>query len=150
MGKNRASGLSFAGPCGSSVPRLTHGILLDTNQISFPQLQSEAGCGHGSVNDPYKWSDQMLKFEWDKTKAETNLAKHGISFEEAASVFGDPLAYTFDDPDHSIGESRFLSLGMSRTRKLLMVSHTDRNRIIRIISARLATRKEREIYEEEL
>mgnify|MGYP001266208881 CR=1 FL=1 len=90
----------------------------------------------------------MLKFEWDETKARSNLAKHGVSFEEAASVFGDPLALTFSDPDHSLGEKRWLTFGVSRSGRLLVVAHTERGRAIRIISARKATRHERGIYEQ--
>lgn len=89
----------------------------------------------------------MLKFEWDDAKAQANLAKHGVSFEEAASVFGDPLTLTFPDPDHSIGERRWLTFGVSQTGRVLVVVHTDRGRSIRIISARKATRHERGIYE---
>ncbi len=90
----------------------------------------------------------MLKFEWDDAKAQANLVKHGVSFEEAASVFGDPLALTFPDPDHSIGEKRGLTFGVSQTERLLVVVHTERGRSIRIISARKATRYERGIYEQ--
>lgn len=89
----------------------------------------------------------MLKFEWDDAKAQVNLAKHGVSFEEAASVFGNPLALTFPDPDHSVGEKRWLTFGVSQSDRLLVVAHTDRGRAIRIISARKATRHERGIYE---
>jgi len=89
----------------------------------------------------------MLKFEWDDAKAQVNLAKHGVSFEEAASVFGDPLALTFPDPDHSLGEKRWLTFGVSQSGRLLVVAHTERGRAIRIISARKATRHERGIYE---
>ena len=89
----------------------------------------------------------MLKFEWDETKAQANRAKHGVSFEEAASVFGDPLALTFPDPDHSVGEKRWLTFGVSQAGRLLLVTHTERGRAIRIISARKATRYERGIYE---
>jgi uncharacterized DUF497 family protein len=89
----------------------------------------------------------MLKFEWDDTKARANLAKHGVSFEEATSVFGDPLALTFPDPDHSVDEKRWLTFGVSQIDRLLVVAHTERGRSIRIISARKATRHEREIYE---
>jgi uncharacterized DUF497 family protein len=89
----------------------------------------------------------MLKFDWDESKALANLAKHGVSFEEAASVFGDPLALTFPDPDHSVGEKRWLTFGISQSNRLLVVAHTDRGRSIRIISARKATRHERGIYE---
>jgi uncharacterized DUF497 family protein len=85
----------------------------------------------------------------DSRKAQANLAKYGVSFEEAASVFGDPLALTFDDPDHSAGESRFLTFGLSHNERLLVVVHAERGRnIIRIISARRATRRERDIYEQ--
>jgi uncharacterized protein len=90
----------------------------------------------------------MLKFEWDEAKAASNAAKHGVSFEEAASVFGDPLALTFDDPDHSTGEHRLLTFGLSNQERLLAVVHTERSRAIRIISARRATRHERGIYEQ--
>jgi len=91
----------------------------------------------------------VLKFECDNAKAQANLAKHGVSFEEAASVFGDPLALTFSDPDHSVGEARFLTFGLSRNGRLLAVAHAERGRnIIRIISARRATRHEKGIYEQ--
>jgi len=91
----------------------------------------------------------VLRFEWDSRKAQANLAKHGVSFEEAASVFGDPLALTFDDPDHLAGESRFLTFGLSHNERLLVVVHAERGRnIVRIISARRATRHERAIYEQ--
>jgi len=90
----------------------------------------------------------MLKFEWDKEKAAFNLAKHGVSFEEAASVFGDPLAITFPDPDHSAGEKRMLTFGVSQEDRLLAVVHTERGRAIRIISARKTTRRERGIYDQ--
>ena len=89
----------------------------------------------------------MLKFEWDHTKAQSNLAKHDVSFEEAASVFGDPLALTFSDPDHSIGEKRWLTFGVSSSGRLLVVAHAERGQAIRIVSARKATRHERGIYE---
>ncbi|MHB1359699.1 MAG: BrnT family toxin [Rhodocyclaceae bacterium] len=90
----------------------------------------------------------MLKFEWDIAKANANLRKHGVSFEEAASIFGDPLALTFPDPDHSVGEKRWLSFGVSNQDRLVVVVHAERGRSIRIISARKATRHEREIYEQ--
>jgi uncharacterized DUF497 family protein len=89
----------------------------------------------------------MLKFEWDNAKAQSNLIKHGVSFEEAASVFGDPLAFTFPDPDHSIGEKRWLTFGVSISDRLLVVAHAERSRSIRIISVRKATRHERGIYD---
>ena len=90
----------------------------------------------------------MLKFAWDEAKAAANLAKHGVSFEEAATVFGDPMALTFDDPDHSIGERRFLTFGRSERSRVLLVVNAERSRTIRIISARKATKHERGIYEQ--
>ncbi len=89
-----------------------------------------------------------MEFEWDPDKAARNLAKHGMSFNEAGTAFGDPLAITYDDPDHSDEEDRFLTFGHSCEGRLLVVSHTDRGACIRIISARKATRKERKQYEE--
>ncbi len=90
-----------------------------------------------------------MEFEWDSDKAANNLAKHGVSFHAAATVFGDPLALTYFDPDHSEDEDRFLTFGHSNGGDLLVVSHTDREERTRIISARRATRKERTQYEEE-
>ena len=89
-----------------------------------------------------------MKFEWDNKKAETNFKKHQIAFEEAASIFGDPLAITFRDPEHSLGERRYITFGVSQEGVLLVLSHTYRNEIARIISARRATKAERKIYEE--
>ena len=89
-----------------------------------------------------------MEFAWDSRKAERNLSKHGVSFQEAASVFGDPLALTFFDPDHSDDEDRFLTFGHSAAGRLLVVSHADRDDATRIISARQATRKELRAYEE--
>jgi uncharacterized protein len=89
-----------------------------------------------------------VEFENDPVKAVTNLAKHKVSFEEAASVFGDPLALTFADPDHSVGEERWLMFGLSQAGRMLAVIFTHRRGKYRIISARLATRHERKTYEE--
>ncbi|MBW2570638.1 MAG: BrnT family toxin [Deltaproteobacteria bacterium] len=89
-----------------------------------------------------------MKFEWNKGKAELNLKKHETSFREAATVFGDPLAITFDDHDHSVDECRLITFGLSRFNQLLVVSHTEREGKMRIISARPMTRQERKIYEE--
>jgi len=89
-----------------------------------------------------------MRFEWDEEKAARNLAKHGVSFLEAATVFGDPLSDTFDDPDHSVAERRFLIIGMSQEGRMLIVAHLDDGEIVRIISAREPTRGERELYEE--
>jgi hypothetical protein len=89
-----------------------------------------------------------MEFEWDERKASHNLRTHGIAFHEAASVFGDSLAVTFNDPDHSVGEARLLTFGESMRGRLLAVIHTAKGDTIRIISARRATRKERVIYED--
>lgn len=88
------------------------------------------------------------RFEWDEVKAALNVRKHGVSFDDAASVFLDSLAYTFADPDHSVGESRMVTFGFSQAGRLLAVVHAERGRAIRIISARAATRHERKIYEQ--
>ena len=89
-----------------------------------------------------------MEFEWDPEKAARNLTKHGVTFHEAGTVFGDPLAVTYYDPDHSQDEDRFITFGHSTEGRLLVVSHTDRDNRIRIVSARQATRKERKQYEE--
>jgi len=89
-----------------------------------------------------------MRFEADPAKAARNLKKHKVSFEEAASVFGDSMAYTFPDPDHSVGEERWLTFGMSRMGRVLAIIYTERRGTIRLISARLATKHERSIYEE--
>jgi uncharacterized protein len=89
-----------------------------------------------------------LRFTWDRRKALANGIKHGVSFEEAASSFGDFLSITIADPYHSMSEERYLLIGMSTSGRLLVVAHTERNDEIRIISARLATRHERKPYEE--
>lgn len=89
-----------------------------------------------------------MRFEWDPQKASLNLQNHGVSFENAASVFGDPLAATIPDPDHSTDELRFVTIGVTLAQRLLVVFHTDRADRIRIISARPATRAEKKKYEE--
>ena len=91
-----------------------------------------------------------VKFEWDKNKAVANLKKHRVSFDEARTVFGDPLARIFDDEDHSADESREIIIGHSIAARLLLVSFTERSEVIRIISARQATRLERKDYEENI
>ncbi|MBI2842034.1 MAG: BrnT family toxin [Armatimonadetes bacterium] len=90
-----------------------------------------------------------MKFEWDPEKAARNLTKHKVSFPEAATVFGDKLSITFYDPDHSEDEHRYVTMGMTRNGRLLVVAHTERGGRIRIISAREMTRNERHSYEEE-
>ena len=89
-----------------------------------------------------------MQFEWDTRKAAENLSKHGVSFHEAATVFDDPLAITYPDPDHSEDESRWLTFGVSAEGRLLVVAHTEGGDTIRMISARRTTRNERKIYEE--
>ena len=88
-----------------------------------------------------------LKFEWDRRKAILNIKKHGVSFEDAATAFGDPLSVTVHDPKHSDDEDRFLLLGETQDKKLVVVAHTDRKDTIRLINARPATRQERVDYE---
>lgn len=88
-----------------------------------------------------------MKFDWDPSKAEENLLNHGISFEEATTVFGDSLAGTIPDPDHSEGEARFLTIGWTANARLIVVSHTEEGDTIRLISAREATSHERKQYE---
>jgi uncharacterized DUF497 family protein len=88
-----------------------------------------------------------MQFEWDREKAKRNLRKYGVSFDEGVTVFYDPLSATFDDPDHSIGERRFITVGYSVHERLLAVSHTERGKSIRILSARPATRHERKRHE---
>jgi hypothetical protein len=88
-----------------------------------------------------------MQFEWDPQKANRNIEKHGVSFEEAVTVFYDRLSATFDDPDHSMGEQRYVTVGRSSRDRLLVVSHTDRGEALRIVSARIATRQERKRHE---
>jgi uncharacterized DUF497 family protein len=88
-----------------------------------------------------------MRFEWDPEKAELNQHKHGVTLDEAVTVFFDPLAVTFEDPEHSSEEPRFITVGYSTDQRLLLVSHTDRSDIIRIISARRATPRERKRHE---
>ncbi len=101
-------------------------------------LNEEKGCYVLSV-----------EFEWDPKKAAKNLRKHGVSFNEAATVFADSLGTTVPDPDHSLAEDRYITVGMSGRRRLVIVAHTERGERIRIINARELTRAERKAYEEE-
>jgi hypothetical protein len=91
-----------------------------------------------------------MVFEWDPKKAAINLRRHGVSFQEAATVFSDPLSITVPDPDHSTEEDRYLIIGQSHSHRPLIVSHAEQDNRIRIISARELTRTEREAYEEEV
>jgi uncharacterized protein len=90
---------------------------------------------------------RRVRFEWDPEKAESNLTKHGVSFDEASSVFGDPLATSVADPEHSAGEERFLTTGMSNQQRVVIVWHVDRGDVLRIIGAREVTPRERRTYE---
>jgi uncharacterized DUF497 family protein len=89
-----------------------------------------------------------MRFQWDAAKAESNHEKHGVAFEEAVTVFYDPLAASFLDPDHSEGERRLITVGVSASGRLLVVCHTERARSVRLISARLATRREKKRHED--
>ncbi|MEO0886095.1 MAG: BrnT family toxin [Cyanobacteria bacterium J06648_10] len=88
-----------------------------------------------------------MEFEWDLHKEITNVSKHGIDFTEAATIFGDPLEITISDPAHSMEEFRFLSIAIASSGRLLVVSYTERSERVRIISARIASPKERRAYE---
>jgi uncharacterized DUF497 family protein len=88
-----------------------------------------------------------LRFEWDQRKADSNLKKHEVSFQEATSVFADALSITISDPDHTASEARFLDLGLSHRNRLLVISYTERGETIRIMSARRASRSEQKHYE---
>ncbi|MBE5229891.1 MAG: BrnT family toxin [Microcystis sp. M54BS1] len=89
-----------------------------------------------------------MQFDWDKNKAERNLSKHEVSFEEAKTVFDDPLYVDFYDPEHSEDEDRYLLVGQSNRGRLLIISYTERGNLIRLISAREVTKTERETYEQ--
>ncbi len=89
-----------------------------------------------------------LQFEWDPNKAVKNIEKHQVSFDEAATVFDDPMFITVVDEEHSVDEERYITVGLSKRGRLLMVAHTDREGRIRIISARKATKKEEQFYAE--
>jgi uncharacterized DUF497 family protein len=86
--------------------------------------------------------------EWNPAKAAANLRDHGVDFHEAGTVLGDPLSTTFPDPDHSLDERRHITIGMSASGRILVVAHADRGEAVRLISARRATRREREFHEE--
>ena len=89
-----------------------------------------------------------MEFTWSPTKADLNLRKHKVSFQEASTVFNDPLSVTYPDPDHSMDENRFIIIGLSQRNKVVVVSHTYTNNSTQIISARPATRRERKFYEQ--
>jgi len=89
-----------------------------------------------------------MEFDWDETKAKTNLSKHGVSFDEAMTIFDDPFYVDFYDPDHSDDEERYIMIGQSKNNRLLVLSYTERENRARLISAREATRSEKNAYEE--
>ena len=89
-----------------------------------------------------------MKFEWDPEKTRSNIRKHKVSFEEAATALRDPMSATGLDPDHSVSEERFVTFGVSERGRLLVVAHADKDDTIRIISAREASKGEKRIYEE--
>lgn len=89
-----------------------------------------------------------MRFEWDQNKAASNLKKHGVSFDEAKTVFDDPLYIDFYDPDHSDDEDRYIIMGMSLQNRLLLLAYTERDDVMRLISARETTRAERKLYEQ--
>ena len=88
-----------------------------------------------------------MRFEWDPGKAESNLKRHGVSFEDAMTIFFDPLSATFDDPDHSLDERRFVTIGFSSRHVLTVVCHTERRGSVRLISARRSTKREKQRHE---
>ena len=90
----------------------------------------------------------MLQFDWDPAKATSNETKHGVAFTEAATAFGDPLSLTVPDPGHSVGEARFVLIGLTYLGRLVVVAHLESEPSIRIISARSATTTERRFYEQ--
>jgi len=103
--------------------------------------------GSLEIESQNKGPGKMVQFEWDAEKAKRNAKKHGVHFGEAATVFFDPLSATFDDPDHSEGEHRFITVGISSRGRLLVVAHTEKMNSIRIINARVATAHERRRHE---
>lgn len=90
-----------------------------------------------------------MNIEWDPVKATKNVRKHRVSFHEATTVLEDPLSTTFPDPDHSVSEKRYVTIGQSSSGRILVVAHADRRDAIRLITARRATRSERKFYEED-
>lgn len=91
----------------------------------------------------------MMRFDWHEEKSQANVRKHDVGFDEAATVFKDPLSLTIPDPQHSIGEDRFIDIGLSDDGRLLVVTYTEKGPIIRIISARVASTAERKAYEQQ-
>jgi uncharacterized DUF497 family protein len=116
------------------------------SRLTPSQQLSQHKIEHGLWLTASTQGTRMFKFEWDNQKAQSNLLKHGVSFDEAVSVFGDALALTFSDTDHSMDEDRSRTYGISNKERHLVVVHTERRNSIRIISARKATRYEKDTY----
>jgi uncharacterized DUF497 family protein len=116
--------------------------------MAFPRGLLDLWVTGRTSSDIMGRKDAGMEFEWDPKKAIANVRTHDVTFQEAAAVFGDPLAITFEDPDHSMNENRYITFGLSPQKRLLVVSHTERGDRTRIISARPMDRKERKIYEE--
>jgi len=126
-------------------------VSIETGIAAFVELfRLDSGCEPLHVSQPPflpRSYTSTMEFEWDPEKAALNLDKHGVEFAEATTIFADPLELTIADPVHSHEESRFLSVGKSLAMHVLLVSYTERENRIRIISARLATPRERRQYE---
>jgi uncharacterized protein len=133
-----------------TIPR---GSMLNANGIkgaSHPSIADTLPIGYLAkffILQGFQEYNLLMQFQWDPQKAVTNIQKHGVSFEEAVTVFGDSLAVTTEDPRHSVGEIRLSTIGLSRSQRLLVVFHTEREGQVRLISARSATRRERMNYE---
>lgn len=120
--------------------------LVSSGQPLSPLQERNRSGTTESDSDAARYA-QSVEIEWDPNKADSNLEKHGISFDEAATAFGDPLSLTISDPDHSDDEERFVLLGQSFADRVVVVVHTYRDEKIRVISARIATKNERRSYE---
>jgi hypothetical protein len=140
-GKGRLTAAAPVGTWARSRVPLARGAIVDAR---VPQVS-------GDVDSPGKTTNRYtrsMEFEWDPEKDADNQRKHGVSFDEAATVFGDPRAWTITDPDHAVDEQRFLTTGISTQQRLLIVAHTDRDDWVRLISARSVTAAERRTYEQ--
>lgn len=129
--------------------RSAAGVCLESDS-GKPRISATAGhADRGDAARLARLYSNRMEFEWDPEKDLENQANHGVSFDEASAVFGDPFAITIDDPDHSSDEDRMLTTGYSSRQRLIIVAHTDRDERIRIISARDVTAAERHDYAEE-
>jgi uncharacterized protein len=130
--------------CFHSPPNLDFAVL---HHGHFACRADRQNCGFREIDVCYNFA-MATQFEWDPKKAKANLSKHDVSFEEASTIFDDPLFITFLDTDHSVNEERYITIGLSRRARLLMVAHAERNNRVRIISARKATKNEEKYYQE--